>query len=543
MTDKKFDVVVIGAGPNGLELAAYLSGTGLKVAVLERRVEIGGGLAAEQVTLPGYIHNTHAIYMMMVDYAPVYTDLKLEERYGLKHIYPSLQFVLPLSDGKSVCLYSDPEKTCNSIAKFSKHDADAYRELYHRCRRAVDQFIAPATFVPPVPTLDQVIKLQQTDLGREISKYAEKTPKDIIDEYFENEHVKALMLYLATQWGLGYDQAGMGYLVFLYLDRATSYRLVVGTSHMVTQALHKAVYSNGGVIYNSQRIKRIIIEHGKAKGVELDDGTKIYADKAVVSTIDPPQTFLKLVGKENLQEEFTEKVENWMWEKHSLAGLHLALEEAPDFTAAATEPEINKAFVYVLGYETDEDLIEDYEAIGRDELREKSCFNCCIPSIHDPSQAPPGRHTGFLSRLAPYRLADGGPEKWYSIKFKEEIYQQYLITLQKYAPNMTEDKVLWHSMSTPIDIENKFIDMGKGSIKQGLYHPLQMGYMRPNEDCSLYRTPIESLYVAGASCYPGGCVIWGPGYVAANVIAEDLGVEKWWSEPEIVTRARKEGLI
>ncbi len=542
MADNKFDVIVIGAGPNGMELAAYLSKAGLKVIVLERRLEMGGGLATEAVTLPDYLHNTHAVYMMMVDYAPVYTDFKLEEQYAVSHIYPSLQFALPLSDGKCLCLYSDPERTCDSIAKFSKRDADSYREFYRTARRAVADFIGPATYVPSVPVFDQLVQIEKTELGRELGEYAEKTPKEIVEEHFENEHVRAMMLYLATQWGVGYDDAGMGYLVLLYLDRATSYRLVVGGSHMVAQGLHKVIYESGGQLRNTQRIKRIIVDGGVAKGVELEDGSIIEATKAVVSTIDPHQTFLKLVGAQNLEKDFVEKIEGWMWEKCSIMGLHLALKEAPNFAAAASDPEINQAFVYILGYETPEDIIKDYDAIYGGELPPKANFNCCFPSVHDPSQAPPGRHTGLLSRHVPYRLKEGA-EKWYNLKFKEEVAEQYLATLQRYAPNMTRDKVLWHYTSTPIDMENKFLDMVDGSFKQGLYHPLQMGYLRPNDECSQYRTPVKNLYVAGSSCYPGGCVIWGPGYVAAGTIADDLGVDKWWSEPEMVTKARTEGLI
>lgn len=543
MTQNSFDVVIIGAGPNGLALAAYLSKAGLKVLVLERRLEMGGGLATEAVTLPEYLHNTHAIYMMMADYAPIYRDFKLEELYNLKHVYPALQFALPLYDGRCLCLYSDVDKTCDSIAKFSRRDADNYRELYHRAKRAVSDFIAPVTYVPPVPLLDQLVQIQKTELGRELAELAEKTPKQLVDEYFENEHVKALMLYLTTQWGVGYDQAGMGYLVLLYLDRASNYRLVVGGSHIAAQALYKVTYENGGVILNSQRIKQIIVEDGTAKGVELEDGTKIKANKAVVSTVDPHQTFLKLVGEKNLDKDFVDKIKGWQWEKYSLMGLHLALKEAPNFIAAASDPEINKAFIYVLGYETPEELIDDYEAIYRGELRDKACFNCCFPSVHDPSQAPPGRHTGLLSRFAPYRLKEGGAERWYSLQFKEEVTQQYLTTLQRYAPNMTKDAILWTYLSTPIDVENKFLDMVEGSYKQGLYHPFQMGYFRPNDECSQYRTPIKNLYVAGSSCYPGGCVLWGAGYVAANTIANDLGIDKWWSEPEMITKAREKGLL
>ena len=103
--------------------------------------------------------------------------------------------------------------------------------------------------------------------------------------------------------------------------------------------------------------------------------------------------------------------------------------------------------------------------------------------------------------------------------------------------------MLLHYVSTPVDVENKFPSMVKVGIKQGAYAPLQMGYNRPNHECSTTKTPVENLYLGGASCYPGGCVIWGPGYNAANRVAEDLGIDKWWKEPPGVTRAREMGLL
>jgi phytoene dehydrogenase-like protein len=542
MTHKNVDVIVIGAGPNGLELGAYLSKAGLKVLVLERRHEMGGGLATEAVTAPGYLHNTHAVYMMMTDYAPVYSDLDLQNKYGLEHIYPSLQMALPLSDGRCICLYSDLEKTCASIAKISKRDADGYREFYFKAKRAVEGLIAPGTYVPPLPILDQVIKLQQTELGRELIEYGEKSPKEIIDEHFENEHVKALMLYLATHWGVAYDQPGMGYLVLLYLERATNYRMVRKGTHMVAQALQKVIYENGGMILNSQRIKRIVVEDGSAKGVELHDGTIIHAAKGVASTIDPHQTFLKLVGEKHLDDDFVEQINGWQWEKYSLTGLHLAMKQAPDFAAAKSDPEINKAFVYVLGYETDQDLIDDYDATYRGQVREKAGFNCCFPTVHDPTQAPPGRHTGILSRFTSHNL-EQGTDQWFDYSYREHVAEQMLKTLQKYAPNMNMDNIMRKYISTPVDIANKFTNMVQGSFKQGLYHPLQMGIFRCNEACSRNRTPINNLYLAGSSCYPGGTIIWGAGYGAANAMAEDLGLNKWWSEPEIVTNARQKGYL
>jgi len=311
---------------------------------------------------------------------------------------------------------------------------------------------------------------------------------------------------------------------------------------MVAQALNKIIHEQGQAVWNNVRIKRIIVEDGAAKGVELEDGSLIYADKAVVSTIDPHHTFLELVGEGNQDKEFAEKIKGWQWEGDTLLQIQLALDEAPNFTAAASDPEINKAFIYVLGYETTEELINDFEAIHKGELPDTARFNCCFPTVHDPSQAPPGKHTGLLSRHAPYRLM-GDAQRWYNLKFKQELVEQGRATLERYAPNMTKEKVLWSYVTTPIDIENKFQNMVEGSYKQGLYHPLQMGYLRPNEECSLNRTPIKNLYLGGASCYPGGLVVWGAGYVAVNTIAEDLGIEKWWFEPEMITKARERGLL
>ena len=538
---EKYDLIIIGAGPNGMTIGGYLAKAGLKVLMLERRQEVGGGLATEEVTLPQYLHNTHAIYHLMADYAPPMKDFNIGQ-YNIKLIYPDPQFVLPLQDGRSICLYRDVNKTCDSIANISKRDAESYREAHHKFREMVEYFLAPATYCPPSPAPLQAAQLEQTELGSAITAISERTPEEIINDLFENEHVRALMLYVACHWGLEYDQAGVSYLVPLLIDRATSYGLVEGGSHKLSNALLKAVLENKGEVKTSVRIKRIIVENGAAKGVELIDGTEIRANRGVVSTIDTHQTFLTLVGEKNLDGEFIKKIKLWQWEKWSLFDVHMALEEAPRFTAAAGNPDINRACIYLLGCETSEELKKQWNAMRKGELLNPSAFNCCFPSVHDPGQAPPGRHTGLLSQMAPYRIK-GNHETWLRLKYKEEQAAKCLAVLQKYAPNMTEDKVLFQYISTPADIENKFPNMVEGSIKQGAYHPLQMGFLRPNEDCSQNVTPIKNLYLGGASCNPGGTVHFGAGYLAANTIAEELGLKKWWSEPEIITVARGKGLI
>lgn len=522
-----YDGIIVGAGPNGLTTAAYLAKAGLKVLVVERRPELGGGLCTEQVTLPGFLHNTHAVYHSMVDYAPIFSDFDLEGEYKVKFIHPYLVMAMPFPDGRFLGIYSDPERTCRSIAQFSEADAATYREIYHRYNTAMKKVIGPATYMPTMPPVDHLVEMQQTEVGRFIIEMTDKSPKEVVDELFENERVKAIMLYAACMWGLEYDQTGLGFLVPLYINRASNYRLCVGGSHYLASAISKAIYANGGMVLTAQAVKQILIEDGGAAGVELEDGTVLRAEKFVASSLDPQQTFLDLIGDKHLSDNLSFGVKNWQWEAESLYVLHLAIDRPPRFSAAATDPLLDEAFIHVLGYESDEDFIRHYEAVKRGQIID-SGFNACFPSVLDPLHAPDGFHVGLLSEIAPYEIANDGVERWHDFHFREDHAHRLQETLQRYAPNMTADSVLMTYITTPLDIENKLWDLRKGGIKQGAYLSLQMGYYRPNDLCSGHRTPIDRFYVNGASTYSGGTVIFGPGYLAANAIAEDLGVEKWW---------------
>jgi phytoene dehydrogenase-like protein len=533
-----YDVVIIGSGPNGILAAAYLSKAGLKTLVLERRLECGGGLATEEVTIPGFLHNTHAIYHMMTEYAPVYKDFKLEEQYGIRHILPEMVWALPVKGGKSICLFTDIDRTCDSIGGYSKHDADTYREIFYKYQNYMDQFIAAATYTKPVPALEQLMTLSQHEVGKELLELSEKSPKELVDSLFENEQVKTLMLYLTCHWGLEYDLTGLGFLTALYINRATRYKLVEGGTHMLFQALQKATIENGGTIWGNRNVKKIILENGIAKAVQTEDGTTIEATKAILSTANPHQTFFEFVGRDKLDQELAQRLDDYQWDKWSLFTVHLALETSPAFIDLDT----SLSCIHLMGFDQYQDLITFWDSISKGVIPEKLGFNVCFPSLHDPSQSPSGKCAGLISMMAPYQLREGGSEKWYSYQFKHELARKCLETVTRYSPGIKE-KVLWLSVDTPLDTENKFLDMKQGGIKQGAYLPLQMGYLRPNEYMSHYRTPIKNLYIGGASTYPGGCVLHGCGYNAANTIVEDLGIKKAWAEPEFIVKAREKGLV
>ncbi len=541
----EYDGIIIGGGPNGLTVAAYMAKAGLKVVVLERRYEIGGGLATENLTLPGLLIDSHAIYHMMVEYAPPLKDFEFEKKYDLKWIYPELQVVMPFLDGSHLALYRDPQKSYESIKKFSQHDADAFMEFHKKSEEAMDIFLAPASYVNAMPSLEQAGKLESHPITKWIDGLTGFTPKQIVDDMFENDKVRTLFLYLATMWGLDYDLEGLGYLVPLMMNRGYHYRLCEGGSHHLAHLFGKYISENKGRVISGCVIEKIVTEDGKAVGVELEDGTIIKANKFVCSSINPHQTFYDLVGEDHLEDELIIRLNQWEYSNVSFFTTHMAMYDPPKFTVAEKNPELANALIYIVGYECEQDLVDHFEASKRGELHDGG-FNCCFPSLHDPVRVNRHKdsaiqHIGLISmECAPYDLADGGPEQWNRVR--RDYAERCKKTLAKYAPNM-QDNVAWDYIGTPLDTENKFPDMRQGCFKQGAYLPLQMGFFRPNEFCSSHSTPIKNLFMCGACTHSGGMITFGPGYNAVNTIADELGIEKFWTEPELVTKAKEMGLL
>lgn len=210
-----WDVIVIGGGPNGLITAAYLAKAGLKVAVVERRYEIGGGLVTEEVLFPGYYSNAHVVYHMMVDYMPVIKDFNLD-RHALVWIKPNLQTAMVFEDRKSLLLTRMIEDTKDSISKFSFKDAIAFGKVIRTWRKMVSEILAPATYVPTMAPIDLVVAMQRTEIGRELLEINEKSPLEIITDLFEDERVRALMLYTSCMWGLDPRETGVGLFVLSF---------------------------------------------------------------------------------------------------------------------------------------------------------------------------------------------------------------------------------------------------------------------------------------------------------------------------------------
>jgi len=517
--ESEWDVVVIGGGPNGLMAAAYLAKAGLKVALAEARYEIGGGLATEEILYPCYSSNPHVIYHMMVDYMPVIRDFNLDGP-ALVWIKPNSQTGMVFEDGKSLLLTRMIEDTKDSISKFSFKDAVNFGKIMRTWRRIVDEIVAPATYVPPMSPLDLTICMQRTELGQEMLELVEQSPLEIITDTFENDRVRALMLYASCMWGLDPRETGLGFFVPLLLTRGMNKCYCYGGSHKFASAMAREIVKAGGLILEHAPVSNIIIENGRVAGVELAEGRTLRS-KVVMSTLDPHTTFLDLVGADNMSSNLKEAIEGWKYDKWSYYTLHIASDEPPHYKC--DDPWINETFMTVFGIESTDQLLAHWDNVVAGNISDNFGGHATCESTFDPTLSDiPDKSISFFQMHAPYEIEGGWDKRG------EELKEAILGKWQKAAPNMTRDNIITTTFETPVDIEIRFPNMRRGSIKHGDYRPIQMGCFRPNQECSSTATPIEGLYVCGVSTYPGGLVLGGSGYLGANKVAEDLGVTKWW---------------
>ncbi|MBW1687571.1 MAG: NAD(P)/FAD-dependent oxidoreductase [Deltaproteobacteria bacterium] len=518
--ESEWDAVVIGAGPNGLITAAYLAKAGLKVCLVERRYEIGGGLATEEILFPGFYSNIHAVYHMMVDYMPVLRDFDLGH-HGLVWIKPNLQTAMTYEDGQSLLLTRMIEDTADSMLKFSGKDAQNFGRIMRNWRKIVREIVVPATYIPPMAPLDISVAMQRTEVGQAMLEITEQSALEIITENFENDRIRALMLYTACMWGIDPRETGLGFFVPLLLDRGMNKCYCQGGSHKLASSLAKEVIRAGGCILDSSQVNKINVQNGAVTGVELWEGRRLDA-KVVISSLDPQTTFLDLVGTENLSGGLKDAVSGWEDDKWSFATLHVASEEAPHY--ACGEPWVDESFMNIVGFEGTDDILEHWDNVvaGKLDLEKLGGHITCETNLDSHLSRFPGKHVSFFQIHAPYGI-EGGWEKR-----GPEVEEALFARWRKAAPNMKPENIIMTALESPEDIEIRLPNMRRGSIKHGQYHPMQIGCFRPNQDCSSTNTPIEGLYVCGASTYPGGLILGGPGYLAANKVAEDLGIEKWW---------------
>jgi phytoene dehydrogenase-like protein len=523
MTDS-YDGIILGGGHNALVLQAYLCKSGLDVLLVERKSVVGGGLSTiEDPGFPGFYHNTHAFFQRAVTAMPWYRDLELE-RQGARYIEPELNVALLTPDGRALEWWTDFEKTVKSFEDFSARDAAALRRWRDEFVPIVRDILSVEATSPPLPPDERRAILGRTPGGRRLLELQELTPLEFVHREFEHPTIKAGLLFFNGLREVDIRARGFGHHIAALLASPVKAQMSRGGSAALARALESAVREAGGKIRTQVSPSRIVVEAGRAAGIVTGDGELIEARKFVVSSLNPHQTFLDLLEDRFVPAEVRQKVEQFRYNLIApLFSLSLNLREAPLYQAAAQYPELDRAFMVILGL----DHVDQFQEIIRHHelgtIPRTVMWGAC-PTVFDPSQAPAGCHTAFMWEKLPYRLR-GDPLNWDAERQKHG--RKMLRLWQKHAPNLG-DSVISSFTRSALDVERSFPNMREGDLLVGAFANGQVGYHRPFPGAGEYRAHIPGLYLCGASSHPGGNITGLPGYNAAQVVLADLGLRASW---------------
>jgi len=512
-----FDIVVAGAGHNSLIAAAYLAKAGYRCLVLESRALVGGGVKTTQLTLRGFRHDVCSSAHVLIQDSPILRDDELGlGQYGLEYLFPDPVVHLPFPDGSYITQWRDMERTCEEFAKFSRKDAAAYRRMMTEYEEMKPIFAAasytPVGFGKPLNE-----QLAEHPKGKIWQRRLAMSAWEIIRDNFEDEHCRAFMVWMAYQTVEPPEAAATGRLAYAICAgrQRWSWTTPKGGSGTLTQALARLIEAHGGAILTNKTIARLIVENGKCIGVECTDGSSYQARKAVLSTIHIKH-LVDMAPKEAFGEDFLSGVETWK-AGITLFATHYATTEPPKFPVKGGT--ISSVAAGTMAT-PERGLRVSYDFAMRNVNVEEPPLLIVCSTVADTSRAPAGMHTIKVIGNQPYELKEG-PEHW--DKIKNEVSAANLKYLRKFAPNLTDDKILARIVESPLDLERMNAHNWHGTCHGGAQNAAQSGGLRPVPGWAQHRMPITGLYQTGATTYPGGSVSGGPGRNAAAVMLKDFG--------------------
>jgi beta-carotene ketolase (CrtO type) len=531
-----YDVVIIGAGHNGLVCAAYLLKAGYSVLLLEKRSVPGGAATTEEAMpkeAPGFKFNLCAIDHEFIHLGPVVQELELE-KYGLEYLQCDPVVFCPHPDGKYFLGHKSVEKTCAEIARYNERDAKKYADYTAFWQKVIGAMI-PMFNAPPKSIVDiignyDIKKLKDLfsvigapDKTLDFIRTMLTSAEDIVNEWFDSEFLKAPLVRLASELGAPPSQKtiAVGAIMMAMRHNPGMARPRGGTGELV-KALLNLVSSLGGKVLTDQHVEKILIDDGKAVGVRVAGGKEYRANRGVISNIDAKRLFLELVDNSDvdaadpdLRERLERRIVN---NNETILKIDLAMDEPLRFEHHEHKDEYLIGSVLIADSVKQVEVAHSDPSVGKIPLEDPSMY-VVQPTMLDPSMAPPGKHTVWIEYFAPY-VVDGAEGTGlngtgWTDELKNKVADRVIDKLADYAPNVKRATIA-RRVESPAELGARL-----GAYKGNYYHIDmtldQMVFFRPLPEIANYKTPIEGLYLTGAGTHPGGSISGMPGRNAARI--------------------------
>ena len=518
---EQIDVIIIGAGHNGLVAAGYLARAGKKVLVLEQRDRVGGACTLEE-PFPGFTMSPCA-YVGSLLRPEIIRDLELH-RYGFDAYVKDPQMFVPYPDDNYLFFRPSTEKTVEGIRRFSPHDAEAYPKFLAFFDRA-SELLNPILLEEPPSVADLAARFRGED--EEIYRYLMfGNLYDMLADYFESDYLRAAFAGQGVIGSfIGPKTPGSVYVLWHHMCGEVNgqqgvWGYVRGGMGRISFALAASAEAHGAVIRTNSPVAKILVHDGRAEGVRLENGEELRA-AAVLSNADPKRTFLQFCADADLDKDFLHRISRFKTES-AVIKINVALKELPSFKCLpGTTPGLQHSGSCEIS-PTPDWVQEAYEDTARGELSRNPYIEAYMQSATDPTVAPAGYHTiSMFCQYAPYHLKG---RQW-SDEVKREMAGRIIATMTEFAPNFA-NAILDYQVLSPVDIEQRY-GMPNGNIFHGEITPDQIFSLRPTPECAHYRTPVEGLYLCGSGVHPGGGVMGAPGHNAARALLND------WMEAQL----------
>jgi phytoene dehydrogenase-like protein len=532
-----YDAIIIGAGHNGLVAACYLAQAGRRVLVCDQRTRPGGAVNTEEL-FPGFRLDTCSTFHVLIHLTPILRELDLA-RFGLRYMRHDPVVFAPFPGGRSFVFWKDLDATCRSIAAWSERDAEAYgafiRKWWHFNKAVFASFLAPPT---PANLAGRVGRQTMRDMmagradpsmgGLELFRKAITTYGRLLDETFETPELKATLAWLAAQSGPPPSEVGAGDLLgALVIYHKVGLTRPVGGSGRLAEALVACLEHHGGTFRGGDAVRSVLVQGGRAAGVELASGARVTAP-VVVSNAHVQTLLLDLLPPDAVPADLRTKVAALRTGNGIGMTIRCAVDSLPDYRAylhdGAGQPldpmmQIHAGMQLICP--SVDYLQQAYEDAAQGRPAARPALVVMTPSALDSTLAPPGKHVLYIwAQYHPYELREGGAAAWDGIREREA--DRLLATLGEYAPNFpgaVRDRQIY--IQSPLDLERN-AGFVRGNIMHLDMSLDQMFMFRPLPELSSYRTHLPGLYLTGASTHPGGGVCGASGRSVAQIVLADL---------------------